>query len=39
LGQKAPLEEKKKFDPDKKIRQKIVNYIKPYLEDYSIGIA
>jgi len=39
LGQKAPLEEKKKFDPDKKIRQKIVDYVKNYLKDYSIWIA
>jgi phosphomannomutase len=39
LGQKAPLEEKQKFDPDKKIRQKIVDYVKDKLTDYSIWIA
>jgi len=39
LGQKAPLEAKQKFDPDKKIRQQIVDFIKDDLQDYSIGIA
>jgi len=39
LWQKAPLEEKKNFDPDKKIRQKIVDYIKNDLKNYSIWIA
>ena len=39
LWQKAPLEEKKKFDPDKKIRQKFVDYIKNDLQNYSIGIG
>ena len=38
LGQKAPLEAKRKFDPDKKIRWKIVNEIKDKLKDYSIWI-
>jgi len=38
LWQSAPLEEKKKFDPDKKIRKKIVEYIKDKLPDYEISI-
>jgi len=38
LWQKAPLKEKQKFDPDKKIRKKLVNYIKNDLCDYSIWI-
>ncbi len=39
LWQKAPLEEKQKFDPDKKIRQKLVDYVKNDLKDYTMGIA
>ncbi len=39
LGQNAPLEQKLKFDPDKKIRQKIVYELKKYLPDWEIGIA
>ncbi len=39
LWQNAPLEEKQKFDPDKKIRKKIVNEIKNKLKDYEIWIA
>ena len=39
LGQKAPLEQKLKFDPDKKIRQKIVQELKKYLPNREIGIA
>jgi hydroxymethylpyrimidine pyrophosphatase-like HAD family hydrolase len=39
LGQQAPLEEKKKWDPDKKIRQKIVSYIKDQLPEYEISIG
>ena len=38
LWQKAPLEEKQKFDQDKKIRQKLVDYIKNDLKDYWIWI-
>lgn len=39
LWQNAPLEQKIKFDPDKKIRQKIVAELKKYLPDWEIGIA
>ncbi len=39
LWQKAPLEAKRIWDPDKKIRQKISEYIKDDLEDFSIGIG
>ena len=38
LWQQAPLEAKKTFDPDKKIRKKIVDFIKEKLSDYSIWI-
>lgn len=38
LWQKAPLEEKRKFDSDKKKRLKIVEYIKDDLKDFSIWI-
>lgn len=39
LWQHAPLEEKRLFDPDKIIRQKIYNYIEKDLSDFSIWIA
>jgi len=38
LWQKAPLEKKRKFDPDKKKRLKIIEYIKDDLKDFSIWI-
>jgi len=38
LWQNAPLEEKMKFDKDKSIRLKIVEYIKDDLKDFSIWI-
>jgi len=38
LWQKAPLEAKQSFDPNKEIRKKIVDFIKDDLKDYSIGI-
>lgn len=39
LWQKAPLEAKRIWDPDKKIRQKIRDYIKDDLEEFSIWIG
>ena len=38
LWQKAPLEEKKKYDKDRKKRMKIIDYIKDELKDFSIWI-
>lgn len=38
LWQKAPLEAKRIWDPDKKIRQKLRDFIKGDLEEFSIGI-
>lgn len=39
LWQQAPLESKRVWDPDKKIRQKIRDYIKDDLEEFSIWIG
>lgn len=39
LGQKAPLEIKRTWDPDKSIRLKIRDYIKDELSDFNIWVA
>lgn len=39
LGQQAPLDEKKKWDPDFKKRKKIVDRLKKPLQGFSIGIG
>ena len=39
LGQKAPLEEKKKWDPDFKKREKIKEILKPLIPAFSIQLG
>ena len=39
IGSKCTLKEKLKFDPDKKIRKRIVTELKKYLSDWEIWIA
>lgn len=39
LGQKAPLEEKKKWDPNFKKRTKVVELLTPLLPEFSIGMG
>jgi phosphomannomutase len=39
LGQKAPLDEKKKWDPDFKKREKIKEILKPLIPEFSIQLG
>ncbi len=39
LGQEAPLDEKKKWDPDFKKREKIKEILKPLIPDFSIQLG
>jgi HAD superfamily hydrolase (TIGR01484 family) len=39
LGQKAPFVEKSKWDPDKKTRNKIIDYIRPKIGPFNIAIG